>query len=136
TVGFSNADVFLGTGGSASAPGALGLSLTGVEGGLAIFRPTAAGNLNSYYALSATAANASIVGVPELTASFDGLTISINSSTDGTRVVDFSALAGGGFTVTNGGTPTFIDFEGRVFAAQAANATLGLSDFVQVRGAR
>ena len=82
TVEATGVNVFAGVDGPASAPGAKGLSIENVNLGLAILKPTAAVNRKSYFALSISAASASLIGIDGVTAKFTDIEVEINSASD------------------------------------------------------
>src|SRR5262249_35283988 len=141
TVGASNVNIFVGVNGpqNGAAPdpaaGAQGLSIQNVAFGMALLKPTTAGDRSSYYGLKATASNVSLVGLSALGLSVSGLNIEVNSGTDAdptkpNRVVDFTKgnLDGGSATshpmsIATGGTPvTLIGFSTKRTQVSAADA--------------
>ncbi|KPK77291.1 MAG: hypothetical protein AMJ79_03720, partial [Phycisphaerae bacterium SM23_30] len=108
TVGASNLQAFAGLNGPADNPGALGLSLTGVDFALALMKvktstPSEPPDTRSWTALKATVTEATFVGVDDVTATVQNLEVFLNkgSSAD-TAVIDFTKS---GFDADGNGTP-------------------------------
>ena len=137
-VGTQGASGFLGVGGPAANPGAVGLSLTGVDVGLALLEPTspASGDLRTWTALKATVVSATIVGLGNSSLTATGLTVAINQA-GGTlngaangNVVDFSSAP---LTI---GDQT-LNFAGSAGAVVQASGTVSITlfGFFSVSGA-
>ncbi len=113
-IGASNVSGFVGTNGPTDNPGAVGLSLVGLNLGLALLKPSspASGDLRSWTALQASVASASLVGVDNLTLGVTSLTVAINqaggtlNSAANTTVVDFAStpLTAGNQTIKFAGS--------------------------------
>src|SRR5207249_2309346 len=96
---------FAGINGPASNPGALGLSLTDVEFGLALMKvkapaaPAVTTDLRSWLALKATVGSASFIGIDGLTVEVTTLSVIVNQGSGtrngvaNTKVVDFTSDA-------------------------------------------
>lgn len=158
TVGASNVYAFVGTGDPDSnrdgvfngndnpaGNGAIGLAITDLDFGLALFKPVAAADTSSYYALNASAAGISLIGVPGVTLGAGNLKVAVNGSsapsaggatpTGPPPVIDFVASFGSsGFSVGTGrtdtrcprrGTPYGQKFSARIIAA-SGDVTIGL----------
>ncbi|MBK8118786.1 MAG: hypothetical protein IPK39_05850 [Sulfuritalea sp.] len=157
TVGAGAVNAFVGTGNPDSnsdglfdshdnpaANGAIGLSITNLEFGLALFKPLATADTSSYYALQARAKQIGLVGVPGVILHADNLEVAINGasapSTGGSTqtgppapVINFVTSFGStGFKVGTGkdntGTdnpPVFLKMTGRTIAA-SGDVTIGL----------
>jgi Ca2+-binding RTX toxin-like protein len=158
TLAASNVNVFIGVNGGAANPNALGLSLTSVNLGAVIMSPATGillafqTFLPKFYAIKGTAATATLVGVPEITASATNVEVDINSGFWSKKLsaipglpiptVNFqtsfpisSTNTAVGFEVPTGGTaPIRIDFNQRLIHASATNITLQLSNFVYFSG--
>src|SRR5262249_12517866 len=118
-----------GTGGN----GAIGLAITDLDFGLALFKPVALADTSSYYALQATANGISLVGVPGVGITATNLRVEVNGAsvpaTGGAApvgppppVINFKApkstFGAGGYTVGIGGGGTVIlDMNTRTIAA-------------------
>ena len=91
TIGGTNANVFIGTGGPYPAnPSAEGFALTDVDFGLAIMT-SLEGDGYVYYALEATVGSAAMVNLTEISLAADLITIAVNGSTDASgAVIDFA----------------------------------------------
>jgi hypothetical protein len=163
TVGASHVNAFVGTGNPDSnddgrfdgtdnpaANGAIGLALTNLDFGLALFKPIAVADRSSYYALQATALNDQVsggtggirlVGVPGVSLSANNLSVTINGASAPTTggatptgppapVIDFKAAGStfgtAGFSVgIGGGDSILLDLRARTIAA-SGDVTLGL----------
>jgi len=128
-------------------PDATGLAITDVDFGLVLMSsplgllPGFRNILPSFYALKATAAQAGVVGLDGvMQASASDITVRVNNSGGwpggfGPPVVDFAASFPGGYEVSTGGEPIYIDFDGNQrIGASAERVTLQLSQFVHVTG--
>jgi len=118
-------------------PDAVGLSLEGMTGGLALMKETLPG-LNNYYGLHAEANTLQMVGIDGLTASADNIKIEVNDVKDplnpvSTTVVDFSSLEGGKLSVPTGGAPVDLDFDRRLVRA-SGELDVNLFDLVSLDG--
>ncbi|MDA1016718.1 MAG: hypothetical protein O3A00_19955, partial [Planctomycetota bacterium] len=147
TVAASDVDIFVGVNGPADEDGAMGLSIENVEFGMALLKPTAAGDMSSYYGLQATADSVGFVGLDPGTLQLElkGLDIQVNGGTDKTkpgRVVNF-ALGDldqdgdqDGVTSIDTGSADGIDlaFTSKLIKASSADAVLTVSSFVQIHG--
>ena len=97
-IGATNVSGFVGANGPATNPAALGLSLTGVNLGLALLKPTspASGDLRSWTALQATVGSGTF-SLNGLTLAVSTLTVAINQAggtlggNSNTTVVDFAS---------------------------------------------
>ncbi|HKI92981.1 MAG TPA: hypothetical protein VJ986_11835, partial [Gaiellaceae bacterium] len=132
TVGASGVTAFVGVNGPpATSSSAIGLSLTGVNFALALMKSTAVPT-RSYYALEATVASATVVGVTGLTVAVTNLDIQVNGASDSAStaavpVVDYVASYGtSGLAVDAGGGNTIaLDFT-NAFLRAAGQVTLGI----------
>jgi hypothetical protein len=149
TVGASNVNAFVGTGNpdrngdgaldsisDMTANGAIGLRIADLDFGLALFKPVSTTDTVSYYALKASAAGISLVGVPGVILTATTLSVTVNgasqTSTGGATptgpppaVINFS---GSGFYVATGpalADRLFFDMGSRIIAA-AGNVSIGL----------
>ena len=88
TIGASDVTAFVGVNGPpATSSSAIGLSLTGVNFALALMKPTAPASTRSYYALRATVASASVVGITGLTVDVTSLDIQVNGASDSASAI-------------------------------------------------
>ena len=123
TIGATGASAFFGVGAhDSSGAGGIGLSLTGVDFGLALLKP-ADGSAGSYYALKASVGTVGLVGVPGVTVSASGVTFAINGSDQTGVALDFT---GHNLSIPTGGTPVTIDFTGSLLQA-SGTITLGIA---------
>jgi hypothetical protein len=149
TVGASNVNAFVGTGNpdrngdgvldsisDMTANGAIGLRIADLDFGLALFKPVSTTDSVSYYALKASAAGISLIGVPGVILTATTLSVTVNgasqTSTGGATptgpppaVINFS---GSGFYVATGpalADRLFFDMGSRIIAA-AGNVSIGL----------
>jgi ClpP class serine protease len=153
TVGASDVNAFIGTGDPDSnadglfdlnddpeANGAIGLAITDLDFGLALFKPVAIADRSSYYALRASANGIDLVGVPGVILGAGGLQVAVNGAsvpntggptpTAPPPVINFSAAGSSfgsdGFTFGIGGTNSVtLDMSSRIIAA-SGNVTIGL----------
>ena len=154
TVGASNVNAFIGVGDPDSngdglfnqdddpeANDAIGLAITNLEFGLALFKPVALADTSSYYALRASANGIALVGVPGVSIAATNLNVAVNGASAPTTggasptappppVIDFqaagSSFGSSGFTVgTGGGNTVLLDMRTRIIAA-SGNVSLGL----------
>ncbi|MDP1580674.1 MAG: hypothetical protein Q8M02_10365, partial [Candidatus Didemnitutus sp.] len=119
------------------AAGAIGIALESVSLGLGIFKPTATTNTDQFIALKIRAASAVFLGVEGFTLSARGITIEANQvrSTNTTaKVLDFSQLLAGGFSVLTGGETIVLDFDSALLRVSVADATVAISEFLYIRG--
>ncbi|MFM7570102.1 MAG: hypothetical protein ACKO8O_15560, partial [Betaproteobacteria bacterium] len=147
-IGASNVNAFVGVGGGydsggALKAGAIGVSLSGTEFGLAILNERLTGlepagtRSRSWTSFQAAAASASFVGVDGLTLSVDTLTVEVNrQAADGT-LVDYKAR---GLEIQTGTrlepsslTLSMDASEGQLLRARG-NLTLDIFGFVQAAG--
>ncbi|HEY3763325.1 MAG TPA: hypothetical protein VGN23_16385, partial [Verrucomicrobiae bacterium] len=133
-VGGSGITIFAGMNGTptGAGPNSVGFSITNASFALALF--TSSTN-KTYYGLEATAASLGPVGLPSaFQASATTVTVKVNSSNDGSNVVDFDAFSPGtGLAVPTGGTPIDLDYT-QAFLEVSGTITLGFSSFVYVTG--
>ena len=123
TIGATGASAFFGVGASdSSGTGGIGLSLTGVDFGLALLKP-ADGSAGSYYALKASVGTVGLLGVPGVTISATGVTFEINGSDQTGVALDFT---GHTLSIPTGGDPVTIDFTGALLEA-SGTVTLGIA---------
>ena len=154
TVGASNVNAFIGVGDPDSngdglfnqdddpeANDAIGLAITNLEFGLALFKPVALADRSSYYALRASANGIALVGVPGVSIAATDLQVAVNGASAPTTgaasptappapVINFTAagssFGSSGFTVgTGGGNTVVLDMATRTIAA-SGNVSLGL----------
>ena len=104
-------------------PDAIGLSLEGVTFGLAILKPEPIA-LSTYYAMSAEADAARLVGIDGVTAEGTQLKVDVNNvqglGTVGLTVVDFTKFTGGKLAVATGGVTVDLSFSERLLRASGA----------------
>jgi hypothetical protein len=135
TIGATGVTIFAGLNGPASNSGATGLSLTNANLALALFKPVIGSDTSFYYGLKASADSLAPVGLPTgVDVGATDIAVEVNSSFDGSHVVDFTKLAGGKLTVPTGGT-TFedLDFDGAILKV-AATVNLDFTDFIHING--
>ncbi|MBT8143978.1 MAG: hypothetical protein KJO55_04710, partial [Gammaproteobacteria bacterium] len=154
TVGANEINAFFGTGDPDSngdgmfdladdpeANGAIGLQIQDFDFGLALLKPVATADRSSYYALEASAANISLVGVPGVILGANSLAVSINGASVPSSgaatptgppppVVNFASSFGSGSGLevgTGEGAPTItIDLSTRLLRASASQINIGL----------
>ncbi|MHB1244367.1 MAG: hypothetical protein ACYC1P_13355, partial [Gaiellaceae bacterium] len=151
-IGASAGTAFFGVNGPSPAnPGALGLSISGVEVAIALMTPTVgsspAGTVKSLFALRATGSVA-LVGIDGLNLSMQRVTVEVNSATPllaggPAPAVNFTLLPGGGMDVRTGPDPdgdgptaapsVKLAFAGTLFQASGF-ITLTIGEFVHLSG--
>jgi hypothetical protein len=131
TVGISNATVFAGLNGPDTNSNAVGVKITGANLALALM---SASDGTTYYGLQTTAATLVPVGLPTgFTMSSTNLQVGVNSSNDGSNVVNFDATFGsGGLAVPTGGDTINLDYQ-QQFLQASGTITLGFKGFVYIQ---
>jgi hypothetical protein len=132
-IGISNASIFAGVNGPASQSGAVGVELDNASLGLALM---SASDGTLYYGLQTTVGTLRAVGLPSgFTMSATNLGMQINSSTDGSNVVNFdqSFVRGTGLAVSVGSTSINLDYQQQFFEA-SGTIDLAFNGFVDIQG--
>ena len=135
TIGATGVTVFAGLNGPAANSGATGLSLTGANLALVLMTPTNTTDKSFYYALKAGADSLAPVGLPAgVDISATNISVEVNSSSDGTHVIDFTQLPGGKLNVPTGvSTSQDFDYDGSILKV-AATVNLDFTDFIHING--
>ena len=118
------ADFFAGSGG-------VGVSLSGIQVGVALMREITTGTPRTYYALSG-GGTAQLVGVPDITL-LGSLNVNVNKASAG-AAIDFSLLPGGKLTIATGPTSSVdLAFTGTVLKV-TGSLTLAIDSFAYITG--
>ncbi len=133
TIGASGVTIFAGVNGPASKNGAVGVELDNASFGLALM---SAANGTIYYGLQTTVGSLKAVGLPSgFTMSATDLGVEINSSNDGSSVVNFdqSFVKGTGLAIAVGSTTINLDYQQQFFEAKGT-IDLEFNGFVDIQG--
>ncbi len=135
TIGATGVTVFAGLNGPAANSGATGFSITGANLALVLMTPTNSTDTSFYYALKASADSLGVVGFPTgVDASATNISVAVNSSFDGSHVVDFTQLPDGKLTVPTGAsTSEDFDYAGSLLTV-AATVNLDFTNFIHING--
>ena len=139
TLGGANVNVFVGVhnaGGSAATPaaGAIGLSVTGVDFGLAFLKGTGTSAGQSWVSAESTGGTAQVLGIPDVLFVASNIVVDYNHSADGSSaVVDYTATT---LAVPTGGSAVTLDMDGANGNYDLVTATLdfALQSVVQIHG--
>jgi len=132
-LGGSGINAFVGNG-PATAPGALGLNLVGIDVSLLLFTDTSGATDVAYTALRTSGGTAALAGSSDLILELTSFQVQLNRTSDAAnpgRVLDFRDGASdsvAGIPVTPGAGPT-LDFEGEQGALQQVSGTAALNAF-------
>ncbi|MDP1579136.1 MAG: hypothetical protein Q8M02_02585, partial [Candidatus Didemnitutus sp.] len=121
--------------------GSVGFAASGVNVALVWLKPNDSADTARYYAVKATGATASLVGLgSNFTFSLSGLTLDLNRARDpeataAVAAIDFSVLAGGGYSVAVGTETLVFNANAARERASVALAQIQISNFVSFAGA-